>query len=137
MNFRYAGNIEAASTTRISTDLEMLWRNRFFAQQEVTPARGIVEMDEVESTKQIRQLTETVRFAGEVYDPAIIRFYEDVITELQMEVQRYKTLWKLASLALEAESAGDYVPRQTVRPSPAVARKLSSSAKQSIRVPSE
>lgn len=129
--------VATASTTRISTDLEQMWRNQFFAEQGRTPAQSFPSLASHETEGSLREITKTVRFAGGVYDPAIIRFYEDIIVELQREVERYKALWASVRSIADAEAPEFYVVRQTVQPSPAVARKLRSSTKPSLRISAE
>jgi hypothetical protein len=120
----------SASTTRISTNLEDLWRGQFFAEQGQTPA-GI--MSDMQRESGFREIASTVRFSGGLYDPAIIRFYEDVILELQKQVVRYRALWEAATKAAHEEAEDMYVPQQTVPLSKEVAEKLRRSTKPGLR----
>jgi len=130
--------MSGGSTTRISTNLEQLWRNQFFALQERTAADGLASLETGAPQKQVRQMTDTVRFAGGVYDPAIISFYEGIIVELQREVARYKSLWAAALKSAQAEAPEEaYVPRQTVPVSPAMARKLRGGTRPGLRASTE
>lgn len=124
----------SASTTRISTDLEELWRGQFFAEQGQTPV-GI--MADMKRESSFREIASTVRFSGGVYDPAIIRFYEDVILELQKQVVRYRELWEVATKAAHGEAEDTYVPQQTVPLSKNVAEKLRRSTKPGLRISAE
>jgi hypothetical protein len=123
-----------ASTTRISTDLEKLWRSHFFASQESTPADSPFDLEVAEPQKNIRQMTSNVRFAGGVYDSTIIKFYEDIILELQREVERYKLLWESSRVKVEEEAEESYVARETVRLSPGMAEKLRRATRAGLRV---
>lgn len=125
---------ESASTTRISTDLEELWRGRFFTEQGQTPA-GI--MADMKRENNFRHIASTVKFSGGVYDPAIIRFYEDIILELQKQVVRYRDLWESATKAAHEDIEEVYIPRQTVPLSEKVAEKLRRSTKPGLRVSAE
>src|SRR5260370_6594848 len=124
----------SASTTRISTNLEDLWRGQFFAEQGQTPAGIISDMKRENNFKYIAS---TVKFAGGLYDPAIISFYEDIILELQKQVVRYRQLWESASKGVQQDIEEVYFPRQTVPPSEKVAQKLRRSTKPGLRVSTE
>ena len=89
MSLTLEQRVSTASTTRISSDLEQMWRNQFFAEQGRTPAKSFAGVGEEEPQNNLRQMTRAVRFAGGVYDGAIVKFYEDIIVELQKEVERY------------------------------------------------
>lgn len=128
------GDRTSASTTRISTDLEELWRGQFFAEQGQTPADA---MGDMKRESRFRDIASTVRFAGGMYDPTIIRFYEDVILELQKQVVRYRELWEAATKIAHEEAEAVYVPRQTVPLSKGVAEKLRRSTKPGLRVSTE
>ncbi len=124
----------SASTTRISTNLEDLWRGQFFAEQGQTPAGIISDMKRENNFKYIAS---TVKFAGGLYDPAIISFYEDIILELQKQVVRYRQLWESASKGVQQDIEEVYFPRQTVPPSEKVAQKLRRSTKPGLRFSAE
>ena len=124
----------SASTTRISTNLEDLWRGQFFAEQGQTPA-GI--MSDMKREHDFKDITSTVKFAGGLYDPAIISFYEDIILELQKQVVKYRQLWESATKAAQEDIEEVYFPRQTVPPSEKVAQKLRRSTKPGLRVSAE
>ena len=124
----------SASTTRISTNLEDLWRGQFFAEQGQTPAGIISDMKRENNFKYIAS---TVKFAGGLYDPAIITFYEDIILELQKQVVRYRQLWESASKGVQQDIEEVYFPRQTVPPSEKVAQKLRRSTKPGLRFSAE
>ncbi len=123
-----------ASTTRISTDLEKLWRGQFFAEQGQTPV-GI--RADIKRETDIKDIASTVRFSGGVYDQTIIRFYEDIILELQKQVVKYRELWESATKAAHDETEEVYFPRQTVQLSQKVAEKLRRSTKPGLRVSAE
>jgi len=125
------------STTRISTDLEELWRKQFLTERTQTPADVLPDQKASERDRNFRRMTETVRFSGGVYDPSVIRFYEDIILELQKEVVRYRALWEEAVKASRAEGEELYMARQTVKPSEDVVRKLRSKTGRSLRVSAE
>jgi hypothetical protein len=137
MNVTLEQRISTASTTRISSDLEKMWRNQFFAEQGRTPAKSFAGVEEEEPRSDLRQMTRAVRFAGGVYDGAIVKFYEDIIIELQKEVDRYKSLWASAQAATEEDEPESYLPRQTVKLSPEFAKKLSSGTRKSLRISAE
>jgi hypothetical protein len=137
MNSTLVQRAATASTTRISTDMEQMWRNQFFAEQGRTPAESFVGIENTEPEINLRQMTKTVKFAGGAYDPAIIKFYEDIIIELQKEVERYKALWESLRSAAEGEAAESYVARQTVQPSLEFARKLRRSTRPALRLSAE
>ena len=124
----------SGSTTRISTNLEELWRDQFFAEQGQTPA-GI--MADLKRENNFKHIASTIKFSGGVYDPAIIRFYEDIILELQKQVVRYRELWESATKAAQEDIEEVYFPRQTVQPSEKVAQKLRRSTKPGLRVSAE
>ena len=126
-----------ASQTRISSDLEQMLRSQFLGQQERTPAESFPTLESAGAEDSIRQLTKTVRFAGGAYDPAIIRFYEDIIIELQKEVERYKALWATTLPNDGPAVTVSYVARQTVQLSQAMATKLKSTTKPSLRASEE
>ena len=128
---------EDPSTTRISTDLEELWRNQFFTLQQSTPVGSSAEKARSEPQDRILQVTGTLRFTQSTYEPAIIRFYEDVIAELQREVSRYKSLWESLRTAAEPEGEAAYVARQGVSLPPTVAKKLRAPTKPPFRPPVE
>jgi hypothetical protein len=136
MNVALEQGMSAGSTTRISTDLEQLWRNQFFVQQERT-AESFASTNAIEPQRQLRQMTDNVRFAGGAYDPTIIHFYEDIIVELQREVERYKSLWASSLRAAQTETPETYFARQTAPLSPAMARKLRSRTRPGLRVSTE
>lgn len=137
MNSALLDGRTASSTTRISTDFEKMWRDQFLAQQERTPAESFADLEVVEPQGELRRVASTVRFAGGAYDPTIIKFYEDIIAELQREVERYRALWHAARAAAESEPVEQYAERDAVAPSPAFARKLKRSAKPSLRFAAE
>lgn len=124
----------SASTTRISTNLEDLWRGQFFAEQGQTPA-GI--MADMKRENNFKDIASNVRFSGGLYDASIISFYEDIILELQKQVVRYRELWEAASKAAHEDIEEVYFPRQTVQPSEKVAKKLRQSTKPGLRVSAE
>jgi hypothetical protein len=134
MNPTLDQRVSTGSTTRISTDLEQMWRNQFYAGQGRTPAESFAGIETVGPEIDFRQMAKTVRFAGATYDPAIIKFYEDIIVELQKEVERYKTLWASIRSAADAEIPESYVARQTIQPSADFAKKLRRSTKPGLRV---
>jgi len=125
-----------ASTTSISTNLEDLWRNQFFAGQGQTPAEILPELRAPERATNFRRMTATVKFPGAGYDPAIIRFYEDIILELQKQVVRYKNLWESAAKA-HREVEESYVARDTIRPSESIVKKLRTATKPGLRISAE
>jgi hypothetical protein len=128
----------SASTTRISTDLEKLWRGQFLAEQGQTPIGIVPTESKPENNINITDMTATVRFAGGVYDPAIIRFYEDIILELQKQVVKYRELWEAATRAAQQNEPDDvYFPRQTVPLSQKMAEKLRRSTRPGLRVSGE
>jgi hypothetical protein len=127
---------EVSGSTNISTDLEELWRKQFFAAQGQTPAGTLPDLRVPETENSLRRMTSTVQFSGGLYDPAIIRFYEDVILELQKQVVRYKTLWEETAKVRE-EIEESYVARQTVKPSADVVKKLRSRTKSRLKLSAE
>lgn len=137
MNVMPEHSVATASTTRISTDMEQMWRNQFFAEQERTPAASFAGIEAAEPGTNLRRMAQSVRLEGGFDYPAIIRFYEDIIIELQREVERYKALWVSARSAAEAEVPESYFARQTIQPSPAFAKKLRQTTKPGLRASAE
>lgn len=131
-------NQASASSTRISTNLEEICRQQFFAGQGQTPADILPDLSETGRESAFRRMTDTVRFSGGVYDPAIITFYEDIILELQKQVLKYRTLWEQTLVnAAQDEAEEIYVARQTVKPSDVVAKKHRGGTKPGLRASSE
>jgi hypothetical protein len=126
-----------SSTTRISTDLEKLWRDEFFAKQGRTPADRAAELDLAQPQLELRAMTNVVRFAGGVYDRTIVEFYENVIIELQREVERYRALWAATRAHEDAQFTGAYIQKQPVRLTPHMAGKLKRPPAMPLRIPEE
>jgi hypothetical protein len=77
-------------TTHISADTRKLYEESFLA--EPTPTSGTEVASQTRPRSELwRQLAPLVRHPTE-YDPTIIRFYEDVITDLQRELVKYKAM---------------------------------------------
>jgi hypothetical protein len=66
----------ASSTTRISTDMEDLWRRQFFTLQQRTPVATSVDAAPPEPQDRIWQVT-GLRFAQGAGNPAIIPRWSD------------------------------------------------------------
>jgi len=128
---------KACASTSISTNLEELWRGQCFAAQGQTPAGVMQDLKAPETGNSLRRMAATVQFAGGLYDPAIIRFYEDIILELQKQVVRYRTLWEEAAKAGREEMEESFAVRQTVRPSEEVVRKLRNRTRSGLRISAE
>ena len=77
-------------TTHISADAQKLYEYSFVAEQTQTAATQLGPQGRSRG-ELWRQLAPFSRYPLG-YDPTIIRFYEDVITELQRELAKYKTM---------------------------------------------
>ncbi|HTQ53184.1 MAG TPA: hypothetical protein VMI94_01920 [Bryobacteraceae bacterium] len=111
-------------TTHISADVQKLYEDSFLGErtQTSTTSSGPQANPRTEFWRQLAPLPRRVG-----YDPAIIRFYEDVITELQRELARYKAMVAELSKPTAVEIEVEYsTGRQTVLP-PALASRLRSS----------
>ena len=137
MNILLGPDRASASTTRISSNLEELWRRQFFAGQGQTPADVLLDSRAPERENSLRRMAATIKFSGGAYDSAIIRFYEDIILELQKQVLRYKTLWQEVAKAEWEDMEETYVARQTLRPTEGVIRKLRGRTKPGLRISAE
>ena len=122
-------------TTRISANLEELVRNEFFASQKQTPADVLPHPERSDIKEKWRHLS--MDQSARIYEIDIIRFYEDIIIELQRELVRYKALAEIKRLAVEAEAEESFVPRPTVTLSAEMARKMRVRTRPGLRVGSE
>jgi hypothetical protein len=110
-------------TTHISADVQKLYEDTFLGErtQTSTSHSGPQAKPRAEFWRQLTPLPKRVG-----YDPAIIRFYEDVITELQRELAYYKAMVVQLSKTTGMETELEYAPgQQTVLP-PTVATRLHS-----------
>jgi hypothetical protein len=114
--------LEQPETTQISADVTKLYELGFITEQTQT------SITEVESQRKPReetwrQLAPFVR-AGHGYDPTVIRFYEDIILELQRQLARYRAIvTELLKAPVEEASVGYSQGTPTVLP-PEIASRL-------------
>lgn len=118
---------EKELTTYISADLHSLYERAFLSTQRQT-ASSIQE-----TWKETSCLEETWKQAalrthrGYWYDPSIIRFYEDVIAELQRELARYKAIVLQLMIEREYQTEEDdlYLPGPITKLPPEIERTIS------------
>jgi hypothetical protein len=120
------------ATTRISANLEEIWRSQFFLDQKQTPVS-------VPSKSEFRELRDKWRQVAPAVDPSmaygfdVVRFYEDIIAKLQHELMVYKNL-VLSMQRAVPEPAEVHRPMQPVKPSVGMHRKLNRVAQPTLRV---
>jgi hypothetical protein len=115
---------EKELTTYISTDLEKLFLESFFSGQRQTA--GIPESrQQIDAMREVRKYLPARSTRGYSYDQTIVRFYEDIISELQRELARYKDIVQklLFIREIEAEEIVYSPGEPTVLP-PELAQKL-------------
>ena len=124
---------EEYGTTRISTNLEELVRNEFFAKQKQTPAAVFPQSSE---RREVKEKWRNLAMAEKAHfsEIDIVRFYEDIILELQRELSRYKALAESARFADEAQPEESFVPRETAKRSEQMARKMRSRTQPGLRI---
>jgi hypothetical protein len=109
-------------TTHISADSQKLYESTFFGEHSRATATqpGSQSRSHAELWRQVAPIARHP--SG--YDPTIIRFYEDVIAELQRELAKYKTMVieLLKTTAIEEEV--EYSPGQKTALPPEVASRL-------------
>jgi hypothetical protein len=77
-------------TTHISADMEKLYERAFITEQTQTTLSQ-VELQPRSREESWRQIAPLVQ-ARYGYNPTVIRFYEDIITELQQQVSQYRAI---------------------------------------------
>jgi hypothetical protein len=112
-------------TTNISTEAQKVYELMFLGEQTQTTATQ-TESQARPRAETLRRLAPLNRCPGG-YDPAVIRFYEDVITELQRELARYKAMVAELSKNPVVGNEGEYTPGQPTTLPPDIAKRLRAS----------
>jgi hypothetical protein len=119
----------------ISVDLREL-RVRDFLFKNTQTAAALVGYPEGRiPTNRWTGLEVNVEPQPQMYAPTIIRFYEDLVTELQREVARYKNMVIELTGQRGLEAEAEYAPGMSTSPSPSFARKLRSVAPSGLPTP--
>jgi hypothetical protein len=110
-------------TTNISTESQKLYESAFLAEQSQT--NGSIAGSKAQAAGWRPVFPASRRLL--IDEPAIIRFYEDVIADLQRELAKYKALAAELSKNLTVEIEGDYTPREKTQLPPDTARLMRAS----------
>lgn len=111
--------------TYISTDLEKLFLESFFSGQRHTTVGSIQSHVQIDAFRDVGRYGPSRLSRSHPYDLTIVRFYEDIISELQRELARYKDIvQKLLFLRdTEAEEIG-YAPGEAISLPPEIEEKI-------------
>lgn len=111
-------------TTYISADVHELYRRSFVSEQTQT---GYLSLTfPVNVTAEIWSQVNQPSISPSDREAAIIRFYEDIIAELQQEIMNYKAMVAESAVAREAEELGEHRPGQAIPLPPSLRQKWSS-----------
>lgn len=113
-------------TTYISSDLQKLYEREFLAERTQTASTRRPPPEESEAGKEAWRHIALKFYHAHGYDPAVIRFYEDIIAGLQRELARYKAMVMELLAARGGEGGGEdgYAAGNPTELSPGFARKL-------------
>ncbi len=118
-------NFEGRIQTSISADMERIYE-RDFRTYQTTTARGGSTGREAGLLKDewMWVSPKIQRYYG--YDPIIIRFYEDIIMQLQRELARYRAMVLELLQSRSSETEVEYSAGEPLYTPPAILRKLKS-----------
>jgi hypothetical protein len=110
--------------TYISADIERMYERDFLTGQTTTARGGTQNETGLLKEEWTWVAPRLYRYYG--YDPVIVRFYEDIIMQLQRELARYKAMVVELLHSPSREADVQYSPGESVRMPPAILRKLRS-----------
>lgn len=116
--------IEGRIQTYISADIDRMYERDFLAGQTNTARGGTQKETGLLKEEWTWVAPRLHRYYG--YDPVIVRFYEDIIMQLQRELARYKAMVLELLHSPSRETDVQYSLGEPVRMPPAVLRKMHS-----------
>ncbi len=119
--------IEGMIQTYISADVEKLYERDFLAERTQTAYSRPLKENRL-LKEQWSWISPRVSHPYG-YDPVIVRFYEDIIVELQRELARYKAMVVALLASPSQEEDVQYFPGEPVHIPRDLARKLQSRTK--------